>query len=114
MKRVYVSFLFALEGLQYAFKRERNFRIEILLGILVIVLGYCFSITALHWLFIVLNIGFVLSAELFNTAMERICDAITTEINPLIKIVKDTAAAAVVVSALCALVSAIIIFYHYF
>jgi undecaprenol kinase len=110
MKKTYISFLFALEGLQYAFKSERNFRTEIFLAITACIVGCMLRIPTAQWLIVILNIGLVLSAELFNTAMERICNTVTTEINPLIKIVKDTSAAAVVISAICACICGIVIF----
>ncbi len=110
MKKTKKAFLFAIEGLRYAFVHERNFRIEIVLAIPACIAGYALHITNLEWLIIIINIGFVLSAELINTAVEKLCDVTTTEINPTIKMIKDVAAAAVLLAAVTALVCALIIF----
>lgn len=110
MKKTKNAFLFAIQGLQYAFVHERNFKIEIVLAIAACIAGYALHISNLEWLIVIMNIGFVLSAELVNTAIEKLCDVTTNEINPLIKIIKDVAAAAVLLAAVIALVCASIIF----
>lgn len=46
-----------------------------------------------------LAIGWVWTAEAFNTAIERLADRVTAERDPQIGIVKDLAAAGVLVSA---------------
>ena len=110
MKKTKNAFVFALKGLQYAFVNETNFKIEIFCAVAVCILGFAFQITNIEWLIILINIGFVLSAELINTAIEKLCDAITKEQNPTIKIVKDVAAAAVLLAAVVAFICALIIF----
>ena len=110
MKKTKNAFLFALHGLQYAFVHERNFKIEVVLAVVVCIAGYALHITNLEWLIIIMNIGFVLSAELINTAVEKLCDVTTAEINPIIKVIKDVAAAAVLIAAAIAFVCALMIF----
>jgi len=53
----------------------------------------------------------VLALELLNTAIEKLCDTISTEIQPEIKIIKDVSAAAVLLSAAGSVVTGIIIFF---
>ncbi|MCY7292766.1 MAG: diacylglycerol kinase family protein, partial [Ferruginibacter sp.] len=89
---------------------ERNFKIEIFLAVAVCISGFALRISSIEWLVILINIGFVLSAELVNTAIEKLCDVTTKEMNPIIKIIKDVAAAAVLLAAITAFICALIIF----
>jgi diacylglycerol kinase len=104
------SFGYALQGIVVAFKTQQNFKIETAAAIAVIIAGFTFKISSAEWMSIVLCIGFVLSLELVNTAIENMCNAYTTTINPIIKIVKDTAAGAVLVASIVSFVIALIIF----
>ena len=52
----------------------------------------------------------VLSLELMNTAIEKICDLISKDIHPVIKVVKDISAAAVLIAAIGSLFTGAIIF----
>lgn len=110
MNRFLRSFSYACTGIATAFKSEANMRIHAAAALLVIVLGFIFSISPAEWLVILLCIGLVVAAEIFNTAIEKTCDAITTEKNEHIKKAKDLAAAAVLILALISLVCGGIIF----
>ena len=57
--------------------------------------------------------GLILSLELVNTAVEAVVDLVTEEKKPLAKIAKDTAAGAVLVSAIAAAIIGCIIFIPY-
>ncbi len=105
---------YAGSGLRAAFTTERNFKIEIACACIAIATSIFLKIEATHWVVIVLNICMVLTAELFNTAIEKLADITCTDINPAIKIVKDVAAAAVLITVLSAFVCALIIFIPYF
>lgn len=109
-KRLINSFKYALEGLKYAFLYEQNLTVHIIATIIVIILGCLFKISVTEWLVIFLIIGLVIATELINTSIEATIDLITDEINPLAKIAKDTAAAAVLVFGLTALIVGALIF----
>lgn len=109
-KRLINSFKYALEGLKYAFLYEQNLTVHIIATIIVIILGCLFKISVTEWLVIFLIIGLVIATELINTSIEATIDLITDEINPLAKIAKDTAAAAVLVFGLTALIVGTLIF----
>ena len=104
------SFSHALNGIKVLFKEEHNARVHVAGTIAVISLGVWTSISSGEWVAIVFAIGFVWGMELINSAMERMADHITTEHNQLIKHSKDMAAAGVLVSAITAVVIAVIIF----
>lgn len=110
MKRILTSFQHAFEGLLTLWKEEPNARIHSLAVILVILAGIFFEVNKWEWLMLTLMMGLVITAELFNTAIERIMDHVTPEKHPKVKVIKDLSAAAVLVLALTALVIAGIIF----
>lgn len=109
-KRLINSFKYAFQGLKYAFIYEQNILVHTLATILVIIAGIIFKISTIEWLVIFLIIGLVIATELINTSIEATIDLITDEINPLAKIAKDTAAAAVLVFGFTALAIAFVIF----
>lgn len=109
-KRLINSFKYAFEGLKYAFIYEQNLTVHILATILVLILGFLFKISIFEWLVIFLIIGLVIATELINTSIEATIDLVTDEINPLAKIAKDTAAAAVLIFGLTALIVGALIF----
>ena len=109
-KRLVNSFKYAFEGLKYAFLYEQNLTVHILATIVVIILGFIFNISIIEWLVLFLIIGLVIATELINTSIEATIDLITDEINPLAKVAKDTAAAAVLIFGITALIVGTIIF----
>ncbi|MDP2587201.1 MAG: diacylglycerol kinase family protein [bacterium] len=90
----------ALQGMAYALKREVNFRIEVAVGIVAVVLGVALSISQIEWLILVLTIGVVLALELVNTGFERLADAQIAHFDPQIKIAKDVSAGAVLIASI--------------
>ncbi len=101
---------YCLEGISHTFKNERNFRIEILLGILAVILSFLLKISILEWVIIVFMITLVLVLELVNTAFESMVDLYTQEYNKIAKATKDVIAGAVLVTCLFSLVIAFLIF----
>lgn len=104
------SFGFAWNGLKIMFKNEHNFRIHTFATSLVIIAGICFGISFWEWLIIALTIAFVMVTEILNTAIEYICDYLTEEHDIRIGVIKDIAAAAVLVSAIGAAIVGVLIF----
>ena len=109
MKSFVKSLSYALEGLRSALKTERNLRIHIIAMCLAVALGFYLGLSQIEWGFVIFAIGFVLVAELFNTAMERLGDETANgKQKQTIKRAKDTAAAAVLLSAVTALIIGIL------
>lgn len=105
MRRFFRSFAFALNGIRVAFRSEQSFRIHTLATVVAIALGFYLDLSVTSWGFVIFAIGFVLAAELFNTALERLGDEVADgEQKLLLKHAKDVSAASVLVSALAALV----------
>ena len=114
MKSFLHSFYFAFSGLKQLFLKERNFKIHIIALIGVILAGWYFHITTIEWAIILLISALVISLEAINTAIERLCDLYSTEPNQQIKIIKDLAAAGVLIASIFALFIAFFIFGKYF
>lgn len=113
MKRFIFSFKAASSGIAYVIRNEANFRIHLVFVVLVISGGLFFSISSLNWIMLFLSMAFVLSAEIFNTAIEVLCNKVQPAQDPLIRIIKDVAAGAVLLSAIAAIVIGLIIFLPY-
>ena len=84
------------------FDREQNLLIHIVASIFVTIFGIIFKLDISEWILIYSMIGFVITSELINSSIELAVDLYTSEFHPLAMIAKDTAAAAVVISAFTA------------
>lgn len=107
------SFRYAWQGIRQCVGREQNLSFHLIVTVLVIGAGFAFGITPGEWTAISLCIGLVVSAELFNTAIERLVDLVSPQRHPLAGQVKDIAAGAVLVCALAAIAVGLIIFVPY-
>ena len=107
------SFAVAFQGIWVLLYNERNFRTHSFISIAVLICGFFFQIEKTEWLIILTMIGFVLTAEALNTAIEYICDLVSPEYHPMVKKIKDVAAAAVLIAAIIAAVIGCIIFIPY-
>ncbi|MCO6449393.1 MAG: diacylglycerol kinase family protein [Caldilineales bacterium] len=104
------SFGFAGAGIRHLVRSQRNARIHIILTIVALGLAMWLGLTAAEWAALILTIGFVFAAEAMNTAIEALVDLISPQHHPLAKIAKDTAAAAVLLAAITAVLVAVILF----
>lgn len=104
------SIRYALQGLKHLLQSEHNARIHAVATICVIIISFLFRLQLGEWLWILACITWVWSAELFNTALERLCDRLHPERHPLIGQCKDLSSAAVLVLAIFSLMVAGIIF----
>ncbi|MHA4893271.1 diacylglycerol kinase family protein [Pedobacter sp. PWIIR3] len=110
MRKFLKSFTYSFSGIVYAFKYEQNFRLHLISLLSVTLAGWYFKLSANEWLWIIAASGIVITAELFNTALEVLVDLVSPGVHPKAKIVKDVSAAAVVVAAILALTIGLIIF----
>ncbi|AQP52939.1 UDP kinase [Vagococcus penaei] len=110
-QHIYQAIYYALNGIRCTIKSERNMRYHLILGVIVLVLGFVFQVSRIEWLFLISCIGLVLFAEMLNTAIETTVDLVTNQTyHPLAKKAKDIAAGAVLIISLYALIVGIIIF----
>ena len=108
MNRFIKSVRYAMAGFQVML-REANFRIHMGAAALVLILSFCLGLTSTEWMVIVACIATVMAAEMFNTAIEQLCNMTEPNVHPIIKKIKDTSAAAVLVLALAAAICGTIV-----
>jgi diacylglycerol kinase len=104
------SFYCAFSGIGWALRTQRNLRIHAAATVAVVVLGFVQNITAWEWCAILGCISLVWAAELMNSALEVLCDRITTDPDEHIRRAKDAAAGAVLVCAIISIVVAALVF----
>ena len=104
------SVRFAFEGLVHCFVSEKNFRIEVVAVCIAFLMAILFKLQSPEWLLILFCSALVLSLEIFNTALERLSDIVSNSFHPEIKIVKDLAAGAVLLSSAISIIIAGFIF----
>lgn len=110
MNRWLLSFKFAFRGLILLFKDQPNARIHLVASVGVTAAGFILRLSTTEWLFIAFAIGFVFSAELFNSAIEALVDKVSPETHPAAGRIKDLAAGAVLVAAITTVVIGMVIF----
>jgi|SRR5688572_12309700 len=108
---LYKAFVNAFAGMNYFFRHERNGRILLIIGVFIVILGKLLNITQHEWIAVLLCIGTVLSAEMMNSALEKLCNYAQPSFNLQIKIIKDVAAAAVLFLSLISTIIGALIFF---
>ena len=106
LKKQIRSFGYAWKGIRQCVGKEQNLSFHLITTAVVIAAGFFFGITRTEWVVIILCIGVVIAAELFNTAIEKLVDLVSPERHPI-------AAGAVLVCAVAAAIIGIIIFLPY-
>lgn len=107
------SFGYAWKGVRCCIGREQNLSFHLIAMILTVIAGFILDITRMEWIMVILCIGVVIAAELFNTAIEKLVDLVSPERHPIAGQVKDIAAGAVLVCAVAAAIIGLIIFIPY-
>lgn len=95
-RRLRRSFRFAYAGLRLAWTSQPNFRIEVVIGLLALVLSFWLGSGTVA---VLLCAALVLTLEMLNSAIEAVVDLASPDLHPLAKTAKDLAAGAVLVSA---------------
>ncbi|MBR1481997.1 MAG: diacylglycerol kinase family protein [Ruminococcus sp.] len=106
------SFFYAFRGVWEAVCTEAHMRFHLTAAFYVLLLSPFFRLSATQYAVLVLLIAAVLAAELFNTAVETVCDLVTRERHPLIRRAKDIAAAAVLLLSAAAVAVAVLFFWN--
>lgn len=104
------AFRYAFQGLRSAIKGETHLVIHLNAAIIVIILGFNFNVSFNEWFMLLACITLVISLELINSAIELLCNMITTERHHKIKYIKDVSAAAVLVTVIFSVVIGLFIF----
>lgn len=106
------SFNYAIEGIVYALRTQRNMRIHLGLAFCAAVASLLLGVTRLQLVAVIFAISLVFITELLNTAIEAAVDIAVDRYDPVAKIAKDVAASAVLVAAINALVVAYLVLFE--
>lgn len=109
--RIIDSFKHAFHGIGYCIKFERHFRIELCIAVFVTIVKQFYNFNHVENLGFFIIIALVLSSESINTAIEASVDLCTDKYNLLAKIAKDTAAGAVLINSIIAVVGGMYLFW---
>ncbi len=101
--RFLVRLGYAWAGLRAAWRLEKSLRTHALAAVGVLGLLLITHAPVMWWAVMALTVGIVVATELLNTALEALCDHLHPQRHEAIKLTKDMAAAAVLVSSLAAL-----------
>lgn len=102
------KFIVAFKGLKEAWF-DKSIRVQMLFALAAVIVGLMIGFDTHEWALVMLMIGLVISAEIFNTCIERLCDLVQPDFDPKIKYIKDLSSAAVLVAAMSALASGLLI-----
>lgn len=101
----------AIEGVLYTCKNERNMKIHYLCAILILIFSLFFDLDKIEMIILFILIGGVIICEMFNTAIEKAIDGVSSEFHPLFKTAKDVSAGAVLISSIVAVIGGYLLFY---
>jgi len=107
------SFFNAFRGVLMMVKSERNFQIETAAFFINLFLIFYLKLTTTDAVLIIIISSAVLAAEIFNTAIERICDILQPEFDKRIGFIKDISAGAVLLLAVASVITGILIYWRY-
>ncbi|PJJ67262.1 diacylglycerol kinase family protein [Chryseobacterium geocarposphaerae] len=110
---IHISFFNAFRGVFLMVKSERNFQIELLAFFINLFSIFYLKLSTIDTIFILLVSSGVLIAEIFNTAIEKICDIVQPEFDQRIGFIKDISAGAVVLMTLLSVVVGILVYWKY-
>lgn len=99
----------AARGVKVAVRTELSFYVHLLVTALVVITAITLGLSKLSWCVLAICITGVLTAELFNSAIERLARAITEETNPHLRDALDMASGAVLVAAIGASIVGLIV-----
>lgn len=110
LKAVIKSCTHAWEGIDFAIKTQRNFRIQLLVGVAAVALGVLLRLNRIEFALLTLTIGLVLVAELLNTGIEFVLNLLETRSHPVVRAAKDVAAGAAMAAVLISIAMGLILF----
>ncbi|MDR4894675.1 MULTISPECIES: diacylglycerol kinase family protein [unclassified Chryseobacterium] len=110
---IHKSFLNAFRGIFLMIKTERNFQIELLVFFVNLFFIFYFRLSNTDAALVFIASFAVLSAEIFNTAIEKICDIIQPNFDKRIGFIKDISAGAVMLTAIASVIVGILVYWKY-
>lgn len=110
MKALLKSFAYAFRGIARAVKSERNMRIHLTAAIYVTAFSFFYELSKAEYVLLILTFSSVISCEMINTAVEKVVDICSPRYSKAAELAKDVSAGAVLVTAIFAVITGIILF----
>lgn len=110
VRKLIDSFNYAIDGLIYALRTQRNMRIHFGLALVALILSVLLDVSKVELLILFFTISLVIITEMINTAVEAVVDLYTRRYHPLARIAKNVAAGAVLFAAINAVIVGYLIF----
>jgi len=112
VRKLIDSFNYAIEGIIYALKTQRNMKIHFAVAVGILIFSLFFELSRSEFLILLLTISLVMIAEMINTSIETAIDLITDQYHIFAKIAKNVAAGAVLIAAINSVLVAYFIFFQ--
>jgi diacylglycerol kinase (ATP) len=109
-RNLFESFGYAISGVIYTLKTQRNMRIHFFIAVLITATSKYLELETFELLAVLFAISLVMITEMINTAVESVVDMFTEKYHPLAETAKNVAAGAVLIAAINALVVGYIVF----
>lgn len=107
------SFRYAFAGLGFMLRTQHNAWIHLAASVAVIVAGFALRITGEDWRWLIVALVLVWVGEAINTAFEHLCDVVSPDFHASVKLCKDIAAGAVLITAFGAAALGAMVFWPY-
>ena len=104
------SVIYAIKGLIYCIKNERNMRIHLVVAANVLFFSFIFKLNKIEFLILILTFGLVMFCEIVNTAIETFVNLTSPVYSGLAKIAKDVSAGGVFLMAIVSVIEGFILF----
>lgn len=104
----------AFSGLRLAFSAEPHLKIHVVAAVAVIGLGCVMKVSSADWIILLACITLVITLELVNSALEKLCDLVMPEQHAAVRYIKDVAAAAVLLACIFSVMAGVLVFWSYF
>ena len=110
IKKLGMSFVYAVRGIVYCVRHERNIRIHIVALLYVLYFSTFYNFSKAEYAILILTCALVMSMELINTSIEVVIDKVSPKFNVFAMMGKDIAAGGVLISAVGAVIVGIVLF----
>jgi len=109
--KIIKSFSYAFSGILYCIKNEINMRFHLVTAVFVVILSRFYNFSRVEYLVLFLTISSVFIFEIINTSIETLVNIVSPQYSKLAKITKDTAAGAVLISAIFSIIIGFVLFW---
>lgn len=92
---------------------HRSILTQYILAAMAVCAGFVLHLSVLEWVAVIICIGLVITAEILNTCIEKLCDLYSTDYSNRIREIKDLAAGAVLAASLTAFITAMVILFSH-